>query len=473
MRRNRKIKIIATLGPASDNARVIRELCKAGVDVFRLNMSHGNHAQVKAEHATIRRLEQELNRPIGIMADLQGPKLRVGRFRSGQANLKQGARFRLDLSQDLGTAKRASLPHPEIFAALKKGARLLLDDGRICLRVEKSGKTFADTVVEVGGKLSNNKGVNIPNVVLPLPSLTEKDKTDLEFALDLGMDWIGLSFIQRPNDLRAARKAVAGRAAIIAKLEKPSAIHQLANIIELADAVMVARGDLGVELPLEEVPAIQKRIVVAARRAGKPVIIATQMLESMIHAPVPTRAEVSDVATAVFDGADAVMLSAESAAGEYPVEAVETMNRIAEQIEKDVLYRPGIEAQQVEPDPTSADALCAAARQVASTLNASAIVNFTSSGSTALRSARQRPETQVMALTPEMATARRLALAWGLYCVHTEDVIGFTDMVSKACAIAREEGFAKVGGKIVVTAGVPFGTPGKTNILRVAQVGRG
>jgi pyruvate kinase len=472
MRRHRRAKIVATLGPASSSRDIIHALFDAGVDMFRFNFSHGTHDEHRARYDIVREIEDEVGRPIAIMADLQGPKLRVGEFENGEALLEPGDEFRLDLSPELGTARRAPLPHPEIFSAIEDGAEILLDDGRIRLAVVSHGKDFAETIVQAGGKLSNHKGVNLPRVALGLSAITTKDQRDLRFALELGVDWVALSFVQRPDDVAAARKLIAGRASIMTKLEKPAALDSLAEIIDLSDAIMVARGDLGVELAPEDVPAEQKNIVRAARRAGKPVVVATQMLESMIYAPAPTRAEASDVATAVYDGADGLMLSAESAAGKFPVESVAMMNRIIERVERDPAYRVFIESQQYDPEATPSDAITAAARQVAETIHAAAVVTYTTSGSTALRAARERPSVPILALTPELQTARRLAIVWGVHCLHTEDAIDFQDMVEKACTAAREQGFARLGDRIVITAGVPFGTPGSTNVLRIAWVGK-
>ncbi|MDR3499628.1 MAG: pyruvate kinase [Parvibaculum sp.] len=472
MIRRRNVKIIATLGPASDTPEMIRALFDAGADVFRLNMSHLSHEGLRRVHGIIRAIEAEVERPIGILADLQGPKLRVGEMKDGAAMLEKGKSFRLDLDPAPGDATRAPLPHPEIFAAVEAGQALLLDDGKIRLRVTKAGKDFAETEVIVGGRLTNRKGVNVPEAVLPVNALTEKDRSDFEAALELGIDWVALSFIQRPDDIAEARKIARGRAAILAKIEKPQALVHLEDIIDMADALMVARGDLGVELPLEQVPGWQKRITRAARRAGKPVVVATQMLESMIAAPVPTRAEVSDVATAVFEGADAIMLSAESAAGKYPIEAVRMMDSIAAEVESDPTY-PGIMyAQRNAPEATGADAISAAAHMVADTLKAAAIVCWTNSGSTGLRAARERPLFPIIALTPIPNTARRLALVWGLHCVLTEDAHDLDDVAERACRIAFREGYAQPGQRIIVTAGLPLGTPGATNMLRVAFVGR-
>lgn len=470
MRRNRSTKILATLGPSSSDAAVIGKLFDAGADVFRLNFSHGSHADHARRLETIRRIEAERGRPIGVLADLQGPKIRVGTMSGGKIELVEGARFKLDCSDKPGTKTRAPLPHPEVFEALEAGMTLLIDDGRIRLKVREAKRDSAVCEVETGGILTDRKGVNLPDAVLPVGPMTDKDRSDLQFALDQGVDWVALSFVQRPEDIAEARRLIAGRAAVLAKIEKPAALGRIEEIIELSDAIMVARGDLGVELPVEDVPETQKRLVRLARRAGKPVVVATQMLESMVHAPVPTRAEVSDVATAVYDGADAVMLSAETAAGEFPVQAVKLMNRVAEKVEDDPAYYRIMKAEQAEPDATAADAISAAARQVAETISAAAIVTYTTSGSTALRAARERPTAPILVLTPSLITARRLALAWGTHCVHTEDASGFTDMVDRACRVAAEAEIAAIGDRLVITAGVPFGTPGATNTLRIAWV---
>jgi pyruvate kinase len=471
MRRQRSAKIVATLGPATSTPETIAALFAAGVDVFRLNFSHGERSDHRSRIDTIRALEKETGRPIGILADLQGPKLRLGTFADGKVRLKTGGRFRLDLDKKPGDAKRAPLPHPEIFAALRPGIDLLLNDGNVRLKVESCGERFAETAVIAGGELSDRKGVNVPNAVLPIASLTEKDRGDLAFALDAGADWIALSFVQRPEDVAEARKLVANRAGIMVKLEKPAAVRRLAEIIDLSDALMVARGDLGVEMPPEDVPPVQRQIVHACRLAGKPVIVATQMLESMIRAPVPTRAEASDVATAIYEGADAVMLSAETASGEYPVEAVTMMDRIVRRVQADALYNTSLHADtKAEPEHTPSDAISAAARQVAHTIGAAAICSYTTSGATALRAARERPDVPILVLTSSLQTARKLALVWGLHCVHTADVTNFSDMVQKATRIAHGEGFAEPGQRIVITAGVPFGTPGATNVLRIAWI---
>ena len=470
MRRTRNAKIIATLGPSSSTEKRIAELFVAGADVFRLNFSHGTHADHRRVFGIIRKLEDRFTRPIGVVLDLQGPKLRIGEFGKGRAVLKQGALFRLDLSQEPGTEHRASLPHPEVFAALEEGTDLLIDDGKVRLEVTRCGTDFAETRVATGGELSDHKGVNVPGAVLGISPLTEKDRKDLQLGMELGVDWVALSFVQRPSDMAEARRLIAGRAGVLAKLEKPSAIAHLDEIVELSDAVMVARGDLGVEVPPEDVPPLQKRIIHACRQSGKPVVVATQMLDSMIHTPVPTRAEASDVATAIYDGADAVMLSAETAAGEYPVEAVAIMNRIVDRVERDPVYRKFMEAERHNPEATAADAITAAARQVASTMSAAAIVTFTDTGSTSLRAARERPEVPILGLTPNAATARRLTLAWGIHSVHTGTLHSIQEMVDDATRVASHEEFAGPGERLVITAGVPFGTPGSTNILRIAWV---
>ncbi len=470
MRRQRNVKIVATLGPASDTREMIKALFMAGADVFRLNMSHGSHEDTRVRYDMIRDIEAEVGRPIGVLADLQGPKLRCGVFANGSEQLHEGAAFRLDLDPAEGDATRVNLPHIEIFKALKPGSVLLVDDGKIRLRVTERSDTHANTVVEVGGKISNRKGVNVPDVVLPLAALSDKDRSDLEFVCELGVDWLALSFVQRAEDVLEARELVKGRAAIVAKIEKPAAVDAFREILDAADGIMVARGDLGVELPVQALPPIQKRLVRGCRNVGKPVIVATQMMESMISSPVPTRAEVSDVAQAIYEGADAVMLSAESAAGDYPVEAVTTMNNVAVEVEQDAIYRQVIEASRTRAKTRVADAITVAAREVAETTNVKAICCFTSSGTTASLASRERPRVPIIALTPEVRTARRLALTWGLHCSVTTAVERFKMAVVAAARVAREDGFATEKDKIIVTAGIPFNVAGSTNILRVAPV---
>ncbi|MGA8322061.1 MAG: pyruvate kinase [Xanthobacteraceae bacterium] len=471
MRRQRRTKVVATLGPASGTREMIGKLFEAGADVFRINMSHTNHEQLRELVTSIRAVEADHDRPIGILVDLQGPKLRLGTFADGAAMIDKGQSFILDADLAPGDSKRAQLPHPEIFAAIKAGDALLIDDGKLRLVATEVTPQRIVALVEIGGKVSNRKGVSLPDTVIPLAALTAKDIADLEAALAIGVDWIALSFIQRPEDIAEAKKLTRGRAAVMAKIEKPQAVARLGDILEFADALMVARGDLGVEMPLEKVPGVQKEMTRACRRAGKPVVVATQMLESMIASPVPTRAEVSDVATAIFDGADAVMLSAESASGQYPIEAVATMNRIAEEVEDDNAYLPSVHLLHTEPEPTGADAIAAAARQVAETLDLPAIVCWTSSGSTGMRVSRERPNCPIVAISPIDGTGRKLSVVWGIHCVIDEDAHDHDDMVERACRIAFKERFAKSGQRIIIVAGVPLGTPGATNFMRVAYVG--
>ena len=472
MRRNRKVKILATLGPASSSAEMIEKLFVAGVDVFRINMSHTSHAMLAQLHGCIRNVERKLNRPIGILADLQGPKIRIGTFNDKEVQIKAGDTFAFDTDATPGDSKRVHLPHPEIFASVKVGDFLLLNDGRSRVEITAVSPNRIDTVIIFGGTLSNRKGVNLPNTLLPIPALTEKDRADLEAAASIGVDWIALSFVQRPEDVVEARGLIANRAGVMAKIEKPSALLCLEDILKVSDGIMVARGDLGVELPLETVPARQKQLTRAARRAGKPVVVATQMLESMIVEPVPTRAEVSDVATAVYEGADAIMLSAESAAGAWPEKAVATMDKIAQSAEGDSFYRGIMNAQRNDPQPTTADAISTAARSISETLAVAAIVSYTESGSTAMRVARERPNVPIITLTPVPATARRLALAWGQHCVLTPNADDLEHMIETACQFASSEGFAEEGERIIITVGVPLGAPGATNMLRIAQVGK-
>src|ERR1700731_4394545 len=472
LRRLRSAKIVATIGPASAGGERRRPVSDGGVDVFRLNFSHSTHEEHRARFAEIRQVEADTGRPIGILADLQGPKLRLGNFTGGRAEIVAGAHFRLDLDKHPGDQNRGPLPHPEVFEALHPGTDLLLDDGKVRLRVVTCGPDFADTEIMVGGTLSDHKGVNVPGVVLGISAMTDKDRADLSFALRRGADWVALSFVQRPEDVPEGRKLIGNAAGLLVKLEKPAAIQRLDEIIDLSDALMVARGDLGVEMPPEDVPSVQKQVIHACRLAGKPVIVATQMLESMITAPTPTRAEASDVATAVYEGADAVMLSAETAVGQYPIEAVAMMDRIAKRVQADPLYFANLDAGRMRPEHTDRDAISAAACQVAETIGAAAIVSFTSSGATAWRAPRERRAAPILAVTPHLGTARRLALLWGAHCVHLADIKNFNDMVQKAVRVAHREEIAGPGQRVVITAGVPFGTPGSTNVLRIAWVER-
>ena len=468
--RGRKVKILATLGPASRDPDMVRRLFRAGADAFRINLSHGEHKDHAKAIATIRAVEKELGRPIAVLCDLQGPKLRVGTFAEGQALIPHGHKFTLDRDSAPGDANRVCLPHPELFAVLEVGQRLLINDGKIKLKVIKAEADSVLCSAEVGGVISDRKGVNVPDAEVPIPALTEKDRRDLAFAIDNGADWIGLSFVQRPEDLAEARRLMGGHGALCAKIEKPSAVRRIDEIIEMADGIMVARGDLGVELDPEEVPPLQKRIVNLARTAGKPVIVATQMLESMIESPTPTRAEVSDVANAVYDGADAVMLSAETAAGQWPEESVAIMDRIATQVERDEGYQARVRFLDTPPDRTTADALSHACMTIADTVAVSAIVVFTGSGSTARRVARERPSVPMMVLTPSTRTARRTALLWGAHPVTTKDIGSFEEMIAKGKRMALRHGFGEAGSKLIALAGVPFGTPGSTNLLHVVTL---
>ena len=468
--RTRKVKILATLGPASSDARMIRKLMVAGADAFRINMSHGDKRQKARLVTAIRALEKEFHRPTTIVFDLQGPKLRVGQFEGGEAEVERGKLFVLDRDPKPGSSHRVQLPHPELFDCIKAGAHILVNDGKVRLKVVEATEDRIETEVEVGGRLSDNKGVNVPNVLLPIPALTKKDRSDLEFALEQRADWIALSFVQRPEDVAEARSLIGERAALMAKIEKPAAIDRLSDIVALADGVMVARGDLGVELPPEAVPPLQNKIVACARQFGKPVVVATQMLESMITAPTPTRAEVSDVATAIYDGADAVMLSAESAAGQYPAEAVGMMDRIATSVERDQTYQARVHFTQTRLEPTTADALAGSARQIATTVSATAMVCYTSSGSTARRIARERPPVPLLAMSASINNARRMGLLWGVHAIHTRDVGSFEEMVEKGKRMEIRHQIAKGGDRVVLMAGIPFGTAGSTNVLHVARL---
>ena len=469
--RGRKIKILATLGPASRSPEMIEKLLRAGADAFRVNMSHGDHETHAQTIAAIRAVEKDVGRPVAVLCDLQGPKLRVGQFKDGKAVIRHSGHFTLDRNPALGDETRVCLPHPELFGVLEKGQRLLIDDGKLRLMVIEASQDAILCSAEVGGVIMDRKGVNVPDAVVPVPALTEKDRRDLSFALEHGADWIALSFVQRPDDVAEARKLMGGSAtSLMAKIEKPAAIDRLDEIIELADGIMVARGDLGVELNPEEVPPLQKRIVASTRRSGKPVVVATQMLESMIESPAPTRAEVSDVANAVYDGADAVMLSAETASGAWPVEAVAIMDRIAGQVERDPGYRQQVSFADVLPDRTTADALAHSCASIAESLPIAGVIVFTGSGSTARRVARERPAAPMLVLTPSQKIARKLALLWGATAVTTKDIGSFEEMIAKGKRMALRHGFGAAGSKLIALAGVPFGTPGSTNLLHVVTL---
>ena len=468
--RAHKVKILPTLGPASSSREMIRSLAEAWADAFRINMSHGSQAEKAKLVEAIRALERALHRPTTILLDLQGPKLRVGKFKGGSAELKAGHMFVFDRQKEPGDGTRVELPHPELFEAVKKDTRLLIDDGKVRLRVAAVEKDQIAAVVEVGGTVSNNKGVNVPDVLVPIPALTKKDRGDLQFALEQGADFIALSFVQRPEDLAEARELVGDKAALLAKIEKPQAIERLDEILELADAVMVARGDLGVELPPEGVPPLQNRIVAAARQAGKPVVVATQMLESMIVSPTPTRAEVSDVANAIYEGADAVMLSAESAAGAFPIEAVAMMDKIGRSVEADPVYAGRVHFTETPAEATTADALSESAGQIVGIIKASAMACYTSSGSTARRIARERAPVPTLAMTASMKVARRLGLQWGVHAVHTRDVNNFEEMVGKAKRMVLRHRLGDAGDKVLIMAGVPFKTSGSTNVIHVVKI---
>lgn len=466
----RRAKIVATLGPSSDSEASIEALLNAGADVFRLNFSHGTHEQHALRMARIRAVERRVGRPIGVLQDLQGPKLRIGVFQAGPVTLKAGDGFRLSLAPVSGDQNGVQLPHPEIFKALVPGTDLLINDGKVRLRVVECSDEHAQTTVVAGGVVSDRKGVNVPQVVLPLSALTEKDRLDLQVGLDMGVDWVALSFVQRPEDMAELRALVQGRAGVLAKIEKPSALDSLDQIVALSDAIMVARGDLGVELPAQRVPRIQKEIIRVCREQGRPVIVATQMLESMIEAPVPTRAEASDVATAVYDGADAVMLSAESASGAYPVEAVTMMNSIINEVELDPAAKTGRLLTGKENGRSVSDVVCRALRVAADELPLAGVVTYTRSGASSVMASRERPNAPILSVTPDLGVARRLCLAWGVRSIHSaEQLERVPDIVGNACHLARQVGLAAAGDLVAVAAGTPFGTVGSTNYLQIAK----
>jgi pyruvate kinase len=468
--RTRQTKIVATLGPASGNPEMMRKLFEAGVDVFRMNFSHGTHEGHRKNLETARELEKEFGRPVGMLADLQGPKNRIGKFKDDRIEVRAGHKIKFDLDSAPGDESRVYLPHPEVIAAMKAGDEILLDDGKVRAKIMEKGKDYLIGEIIAGSKLSNNKGFNIPGVIVPMPALTDKDRVDLDAALEMGADWIAQSFVQTAADVAETRKIIDGRAALMAKIEKPSALKYFTDILKYCDGIMLARGDLGVEIPSEDVPSVQKKIVRETRDAGKPIIVATQMLESMIDNPRPTRAEASDVATAVYDGADAVMLSAETAAGQYPLESVSIMDRICHSTENDDTYHAIMRSNHPQTEMDASDSITVAATNVARDIKAVCIANYTTSGGTTWRTARQRPEVPILSLTQNLATARKLTLSYGVQPAHMPLISSFSETVEWATKLAKEKGLAKSGERIVLTAGVPFGTPGSTNVLRIAWV---
>jgi len=471
MRRQRHAKIVATVGPASASPEMLKALFLAGVDTFRLNFSHGSHDDHAKVHTAIRMLEKDVGRPIGILQDLQGPKIRIGTVKDGRVELERGQKIRFVRSGENGDAQAIPLPHPEIFSAVMPGDALLIDDGRVRVEVTDLGDDHIGAKVIVGGAISNRKGINLPQTALNLSPLTEKDRRDLAFGLELGIDWVALSFVQRPSDVLEAKGLIGDRAGLIAKIEKPAALDHINDILRIADGIMVARGDLGVEIPHEYVPGRQKELVRLCRQAAKPVIIATQMLDSMIAAPTPTRAEASDVATAIYDGADAVMLSAESASGKYPEEAVAMMDRIITSTENHKLYASILAASEPEVDRTSPHAIAAAAAELSEVIDAACIVAFTSSGVTPTRIARKRAKAPILTITPDRSVARRMALLWGAHSVLSDDIHSYEEMVRVSESAAFVEKFAALGDNIIVVAGIPFAKAGTTNNLRVIRLG--
>ncbi len=470
MLRKRNTKIIATLGPSSSSPLKIHSLFQAGADIFRLNFSHGTHNDHRKRVFHIRQYEKRLGRPIAILGDLQGPKIRIGTFKKKSVTLVNNQKFDLDLDPKPGNEKRVFLPHPEIFKSVKKNTKVLIDDGKILLNIVGVNSEKITTEVLNGGKISNMKGVNIPDVFIKMSSLTKKDIKDLEFCLDLSLDYVALSFVQKAKDLIDLKKHIGSQTGVMAKFEKPLAIKRMDEILFHCDAAMVARGDLGVEMPPEEVPIIQKRIVQSCRDFGKPVVVATQMLDSMINSPSPTRAEASDVATAVFDAADSLMLSAETASGKFPVQSVQIMDRIIRGVENDNSYRQILESKKITLEETTSDAISSAASQVVKTVLAKAIFTYTRSGATAKRAARERPTVPIIGLSPDRITARQLALIWGVHTIHALEPKSFSGMIENACDLAKKEGIVKKGDYVVVTAGAPIGVSGSTNNLRIAKI---
>ena len=472
MKRNRKAKILATLGPASSSSDIIENIFKAGCDVFRLNFSHGSVETHRQNLKNIRNLEKKYDHATCVLADLQGPKLRVGDFKNTQEVLKKGQKFILDTKSALGDDKRVNFPHSEIYERLTPNSILLINDGMIRLQVLEQYKDQLITEVLNDGIICNNKGVNIPDTILPIDSLTNKDRADLRKALEMNVDWVALSFVQQAEDINKLKKIVDGKALVMAKIEKPSAVKNIDEIIQAADGIMIARGDLGVEMPTEKVPIAQKNIIKRCRHYGKPVVVATQMLESMISNLVPTRAEASDVANAIYDGTDAVMLSGESAMGNYPLESVSTMDRIIENVEKDKNnFNLEIEDEENIKKIDNTDAITNAAYSIAKNAGAKAIITFSVSGKTTLRMARERAPVQIIGLSPNIKTSRKMQIVWGVNSCHSvQDAENTTEMVKIACRIAKNKKLVNADDNVIITAGVPFGNAGSTNLLRIAKI---
>ena len=468
--RNRLCKIVATVGPASSSPSMLRLIHNAGVDIFRLNMSHGDHDKLRGVVTAIREFEKETERPVAIFADLQGPKIRTGAFANDSIELKYGGEYRLILASESNDPDTIPIPHQELLDVLDVGDILKLDDGKLQITIIENTKRHLVARADTPGTLSSRKGINVPGRSLPISAMTEKDREDLHFALDIGVDYIALSFVQRPEDVAEARDLIHGKAGIISKIEKPSAVERLSEIIDLSDAIMVARGDLGVECAPEDVPLIQRRIIRDCRAAGKPVIVATHMLESMVESIAPTRAEASDVSTAVYQGADAVMLSAETAVGRHPPTAVAIMDRIIAATEKDDESGSYKNTARGEDGYTTADAITLSARRIAEVLECTLAIAYTKTGSTARRLSRDRPHCRVIAATPQEDVARQLALYWGVQPVVTEDISHFHEMVEKADGLAKANG-GKDGERIIIIAGYPFGRRGKTNTLKISRIG--
>ncbi len=467
----RRAKIVCTLGPATSSPERLVELVRAGMDVARLNMSHGDYPDHLRNLEGVRAAAREVGRPIGIFADLQGPKIRLGRFAEGSVQLTVGARFTITTEDCAGDVNRCSTTFKGLPGDVRPGDAILIDDGRVQLQATEVTDTDVITTVKVGGPVSNNKGINLPGVAVSVPALSEKDQADLRWALAQGVDMIAMSFVRSAADADAARKIMAeeGRTVpIIAKIEKPQAVENLEEIIDAFDAFMVARGDLGVELPLEEVPLVQKRIVTAARRWAKPVIVATQMLESMISAPRPTRAEASDVANAVLDGADAVMLSGETSVGEYPVVTVETMARIVNETEAHGMA----EMHAIDWDPhTTAGVVTKSAADIAAGVSARYLVAFTHSGDSARRLSRLRSTIPVLAFTPLESTQAELTLSWGIETILVPMATHTDDMIRQVDKALTESGRISEGERVVIIAGSPPGRAGATNMIRVRRIG--
>lgn len=470
----RKTKMICTIGPASEDVAVLRKVIEAGMNASRHNFSHGDHAEHGGRIENVKKLAKELNKEIAIILDTKGPEIRTGKFEPNKVELQMGSDFTIYVGEEvIGDTTKCSVTYDGLAKDVKAGDTILIDDGLVGLTVKSVEGNKVHCVVNNTGLVGTHKGVNVPGVSIKLPALTEKDADDLKFGCKVGVTAIAASFIRKVDDVKAIRKLLDENGGkdilIISKIENQEGVDNIDSILEASDGIMVARGDLGVEIPMEKLPAVQKMIIKKCNEAGKPVVTATQMLDSMIRNPRPTRAEVSDVANAIYDGTDAIMLSGESANGTYPVEAVATMAKIAEEAERGLNYETAVSAAKNHV-PAISGVISRAACNAANELNATAIISSTQSGATAKRLSNCRPECPIIAVTPSTTVAKQLAFSWGVYPIVADRMESTDEMMEKSVAIAEEHNYVKKGDTVVVAAGVPVDKIGTTNLMKVSVV---